>query len=219
MFPIRDSHPTSRFPLINYLIIALNVFVFLLQFSTGDFEGFVYQYAFIPASFNFFELSSYQAVLNSIFMHGGLFHIISNMWFLHIFGDNVEDRLGHFGYLLFYLAAGLAATLTQYFFAPNSTLPMIGASGAVAGIAGSYYVFFKQSRVKTLVAMFVVWTVIELPATFVLGYWFLTQLLAGFGSLASLSSSQGGIAFFAHVGGFIFGYTLSQLIHGKTPSV
>lgn len=215
MFPLSDTHPTNRFPFVNYLIIILSVFVFLLQFSTGDFEGFVYQYAFIPASFNFFEPSSYREVLNSIFMHGGLFHIISNMWFLHIFGDNVEDKLGHFGYLTFYMLAGLAATLTQYFFAPTSTVPMIGASGAVAGIAGSYYVFFKQSRVKTLVVMFVVWTVIELPATFVLGYWFVTQLLAGFGSLASTSPNAGGIAFFAHVGGFIFGYLMAKTLKTK----
>ncbi len=210
MFPIRDSHPTTRTPIVNYLIIAINVFIFLLQITSGNLESFVYSYGFIPAQFNFFELSSYRAVLASMFMHGSLFHIISNMWFLHIFGDNVEDRFGHLKYVGFYLLAGLAATLTQYAFAPNSTIPMIGASGAVAGIAGSYFVFFRHSRVKTLVALFVIWTVVELPATFVLGYWFLTQLLAGFGSLATTDPNQGGVAFFAHVGGFIFGYIASQ---------
>lgn len=215
MFPLSDTHPTDKRPIVNYLIILANILVFLAQFSTGNFEGFVYQYGFIPAQFNPLNPTTYQSILNSIFMHGGLFHIISNMWFLKVFGDNIEDRLGHFKYLIFYLLAGLAATLTQYYFAPNSLIPMIGASGAVAGIAGAYYVYFKQSKVKTLLALFVIWTVIELPAPVVLGYWFITQLLSGFGSLASTDPNVGGVAFFAHVGGFIFGYIGAQLMKGK----
>lgn len=143
-------------------------------------------------------------------MHGGFFHIISNMWFLHIFGDNLEDRFGHFKYLLFYLVGGFAATMVQYFISSESIIPMIGASGAVAAVAGAYFVFFKQHTVKTLVVIFLFWDVIELPASFVLGYWFITQVFAGVGSLAAYDLNQGGIAFFAHIGGFIFGWLAAK---------
>lgn len=212
MFPLRDSTPRNSFPFINYLIIALNIYIFFLQISAPSFERFIYQHSFIPAEFNVLNLSSYRFILNSIFMHGGIFHIVSNMWFLHIFGDNVEDRMGHIGYLLFYLTAGLAAAIAQYFIAPTVSVPMLGASGAVSGIAGAYFVFFKNSTVKTLVPLFIIWTVIELPATFVLGYWFLTQIFAGVGSLAAVDVNQGGIAFFAHIGGFVFGYLIASNI-------
>jgi hypothetical protein len=212
MFPIRDSHPTSRVPFINYLIILANILVFFVQFSGPDFEGFIFQYGFIPASFNFFDLSTYKNIFSSIFMHGGVFHILSNMWFLHIFGDNIEDRFGHMHYLVFYLIGGFVAAMTQYFIASQSQVPMIGASGAVSAIAGAYFVLFKESRVKTLVTFFFIWDIIELPATFVLGYWFITQLFAGVGSLATVDVNQGGIAFFAHIGGFAYGWFLAKTL-------
>ncbi len=210
MFPIRDSTPRLTTPYINYIIIFSSVFVFFLQLGSSNFELFVYQYGFIPRDFNAFILSSYQPIFSSLFLHGGIFHILSNMWFLHIFGDNVEDRLGHILYLFFYLAGGFFATITQYFFATTSTVPMIGASGAISAVAGAYFVFFRKSRVQTLVALFLIWTIIDLPASVVLGYWFITQVFAGLGSLASYDLNQGGIAFFAHVGGFIFGYLAAK---------
>lgn len=210
MFPLRDSTPRQRFPFVNYALILLNLYAFFLQLTSPSFETSVYQYGFIPSHFNFFDPTTYIAIFSSLFLHGGVFHILSNMWFLHIFGDNVEDRLGHFTYLGFYLMAGFAATMLQYVLTVQSTIPLIGASGAISGVAGAYYVFFRESRVQTLVFLFVIWTIIELRASIVLGYWFLTQLFAGVGSLASADVNQGGIAFFAHVGGFVFGYIMAK---------
>lgn len=147
-----------------------------------------------------------------MFLHGGFFHILSNMWFLHIFGDNIEDRLGHVRYIFFYIFAGFFAILAQYFLMTRSNVPLVGASGAISGVAGAYFVFFKRSQVKTLFTLFFFWTIIELPSTIVLGYWFVMQIFAGIGSLASYSTDQGGVAFFAHIGGFIFGYLFAKSI-------
>lgn len=211
MFPLYDSHPRRNTPLINYLLILANIGVFFIMLGAPDVERFIFTYGFIPAHFNLFNLHSYIPLFYSFFLHGGIFHILSNMWFLHIFGDNVEDEFGHFWYLPFYLAGGVAGALAQYLYAPSSAVPMIGASGAVSAVAGAYYVWFRQSRVRTLVALFVIWTTIDLPASIVLGYWFLTQLFASVGSLASYDPNQGGIAFFAHIGGFVFGYFAARL--------
>lgn len=145
-----------------------------------------------------------------MFLHGGFFHLFSNMWFLHIFGDNIEDRMGHIRYILFYFLAGFFAVMAQYFLLTSSKVPLVGASGAISGVAGAYFVFFKRSQVKTLMTLFFFWTIVELPSTIVLGYWFITQIFAGIGSLASYSTDQGGVAFFAHIGGFIFGYLFSK---------
>ncbi|MBI2051676.1 rhomboid family intramembrane serine protease [Candidatus Roizmanbacteria bacterium] len=210
MFPIRDSTPRQSFPFVNYALILLNVLVFVVELAAPNFDVFVDRYAFIPAQFSFFRIDSYFPIFTALFVHGGFLHIASNMWFLHIFGDNIEDRFGHLLYLFFYLAAGFIATMGQYVFTAGSPVPMIGASGAVSGVAGAYYVLFRHSKVETLVALFLVWTVIELPASFVLGYWFVTQLFAGLGSLATIDINQGGIAFFAHIGGFIFGYLVAK---------
>lgn len=212
MFPIRDSTPRERFPFVNYAIILLTAVVFLLQIAAPNFEEFIFSFGFIPKDFHMTVLSSYSSVFTSLFLHGGFFHILSNMWFLHIFGDNVEDRFGHLSYLMFYLFAGFVATMTQYIFATQSAVPMIGASGAVSGVAGAYYFLFRNSKVETLIALFFTWTIVELPASVVLGYWFLTQVFSGLGSLASVSVNQGGIAFFAHIGGFIFGYLIARVI-------
>lgn len=210
MFPLRDSTPRERFPFINYGLILLNLYAFFLQLTSSSFEAFVYQYGFVPTHFNFLDPTTYIPIFTGIFLHGGFFHILSNMWFLHIFGDNVEDRLGHFFYLGFYLLSGFAATMLQYFLTIQASVPLIGASGAISGVAGAYFVFFKESRVQTLVLLFFIWTIIELPAKVVLGYWFLTQIFAGVGSLANVDPNQGGIAFFAHIGGFIFGYIMAK---------
>ncbi len=213
MFPLRDSHPSRRFPVINYLLILFTCLVFFIQLIPPDFKEFVYQYGFVPANFNFFNFESYKNIFYSIFLHGGLFHLFSNMWFLHIFGDNVEDRLGHLRYLFFYLAGGVAAVFSQYIFNTDSIIPMIGASGAVSAVAGLYFASFKRARIEALVVgFFGLWHKIELPAWFFLGYWFLTQIYSGLGALATFNSSSGGIAWFAHIGGFVFGYIVAKLI-------
>src|SRR3989344_9209794 len=154
MFPIRDLTPRRSFPNVNYLIIVLTVYVFYLQITAPDFEAFIFQYGFIPTRFSFFDVDSYKFILYSIFLHGGLFHIASNLWFLHIFGDNVEDRMGHIQYLIFYILAGVVAVFVQLFFNWGSSIPMIGASGAISGVAGAYFVLFRHSKIQSLVPTF-----------------------------------------------------------------
>lgn len=211
MFPIRDSTPRRSFPFMNYFIIFVTVVIFLIQISVPDFEKFVFQYGFVPARFNFFDPFSYGFILYSIFLHGGWFHLISNLWFLHIFGDNVEDELGHLKYLGFYIIAGFAAAFGQLIFNLGSNLPMIGASGAISGVAGAYFVLFKRSRIEALVPTFFGFLdIIELPAWFFLGYWFFIQVFSGLGSLVTFDIQRGGVAWFAHVGGFVFGYCLTK---------
>lgn len=210
MFPLRDTNERSTFPFINYLIIAANIFVFYLQLSSPDFEAFVRQYAFTPANFSFFDLNSYFFILSSMFMHGSLLHILGNMWFLHIFGDNVEDRMGHFTYLLFYLLAGAAATFAQYILSTGSEIPMLGASGAISGVTGAYFIFFKRSTIKAIVPGFGLWSTSDLPATWFLGYWFLLQVFNGANSLNTVDG-EGGVAWFAHIGGFVAGYLMAKL--------
>ncbi|MGB9707353.1 MAG: rhomboid family intramembrane serine protease [Microgenomates group bacterium] len=211
MFPIRDSTPTRRFPFVNYLIILTTFFVFIIQLTALDFEGFIFQYGFVPSRFDLFNLQSYQYIFYSIFLHGGWFHVISNMWFLHIFGDNVEDRIGHITYLFFYLFSGVVAVFFQYIFNFQSDIPMIGASGAVSGVAGAYFVFFKRSTIEALVPGFFGFLhLVELPAWFFLGYWFFIQVFSGLGSLVTFDIQQGGVAWFAHIGGFLFGYWLAK---------
>lgn len=213
MFPLYDTTPRKRFPFMNYLLIAVNIYAFYLQLIAADIEGFTTAYSFIPRQFHLYDIYSYQMIITSIFLHGSLFHIASNMWFLHIFGDNVEDTFGHIGYLLFYVAAGIIATLTQYVFDPTSVIPLIGASGAISGVAGAYFVLFKYSKVRTIVPIFIVFSLVDIPVWLFLGYWFFIQLFSGLGSLASLDAQYGGIAFLAHVGGFIFGYLYTKTLY------
>ncbi|MBI1862566.1 rhomboid family intramembrane serine protease [Candidatus Microgenomates bacterium] len=211
MFPLYDNTPRRSFPWVNYLIIAVTIAVFLVQLGAPDMEAFILKYAFVPSHFSFFNPQSYQYVLYSIFLHGSILHIVSNLWFLRVFGDNVEDAMGHFKYLLFYLLGGIIAVFSQYLVAPHTSIPMIGASGAISAVSGAYFVYFRNSRVKTLVALLVIWTVVDLSASVVLGYWFLMQVLSSLVSLAAVDGGQGGVAFFAHVGGFAFGYLLARL--------
>lgn len=212
MFPLYDSNAQKSFPFINYLIIAVNILVFYFQITASGFDRFILQYGFIPQEFNLFSPGSYFYVLSSMFMHGGVLHIVSNLWFLHIFGDNVEDELGHFRYLAFYLAAGLAATLAQYFIDPTSSIPLIGASGAISGVTGAYFIRFKQARIRTLVTTGFYIRTIDLPASFFLGVWFFIQLLSGF---TTYGNGEGGVAWFAHIGGFVFGWIIASLMRKK----
>jgi membrane associated rhomboid family serine protease len=204
MFPISDNTPSRRFPFINLAIIGFTCYVFYLQLTSGDPEGFIYQYALIPAGIDWADYLTWVPFLTSIFLHGGLLHILSNMWFLWVFGDNVEGHLPPFFYLIFYLFCGVAGGLTQYFLAPGSDIPMLGASGAIAGILGAYLRLFPHHKVKTLFPVFGFFTIANISAGFILLYWFVLQLISGATSLGGLD--QGGVAFWAHIGGFVAGF-------------
>ncbi len=213
MLPIRDSQPSRSFPFINYLIILSTLFVFIIQITSENFEKFIFDYGFIPSRFSLSNFESYKYILYSIFLHGGWFHLLSNLWFLHLFGDNVEDRLGHFKYLIFYLLTGFFAVFSQLIFNFNSEIPMIGASGAISGVAGAYFVLFKKARIEALVPDFFGFVhLVELPAWFFLGYWFVIQIFSGIGSIVTFDINQGGVAWFAHIGGFIFGWWIAKKI-------
>ena len=203
-FPYKDDNPRVLFPFVTFGIIILNVLVFLGQFwisgnNPGIGKSLVYMYGFVPAEFN--PLT----IFTSMFMHGGFAHIIGNMWFLYIFGDNVESILGHIKYFMFYLACGIGAALAQFFVEPASQVPMIGASGAVAGVLGAYMIRFPKARVHVLAVIIIFITTFVVPAQIVLGLWFLMQLSGGLGSLGV--DTTGGVAWFAHIGGFIIGVT------------
>jgi membrane associated rhomboid family serine protease len=204
MFPIRDTQPSYSRPLVTIVIIALNVAVFLHEITLDAYSRnfLIAHYGLVPARFHA------SALVTSMFLHGGWMHIIGNMWFLWIFGDNVEDIMGHGKYLVFYLLCGVAAGLTQVLFSVGSRAPMIGASGAIAGVMGAYLIKFPHSRIVTLIFVLFFITTIEVPAVLMLVYWFFIQLFSGFGSVAYAHASQGGTAFFAHVGGFIAGMIL-----------
>ena len=206
MFPLRDTVRARTFPLVNWLILAGNVAVFVLMTSGGPgrFEHLTTRYALIPAQLSFDRPLEFATFFTSMFMHGSWFHLLSNMWTLYIFGDNVEDRMGSSRYLGFYLLAGLAAGLVQVTFAPASQIPTIGASGAIAGVLGAYLFLYPRGRVITLIPVFILPWFVELPAFLFLGVWFLSQLSSGLLSLGA-AGNFGGIAWWAHVGGFVFG--------------
>lgn len=208
MFPLKDSQPTSKFPLITITIIVVNVIVFLLELMAPDIEVFIETYSLIPALVSFIDVSSLSGFITSQFLHAGFIHIISNMWFLRIFGDNVEEEMGSFKFLLFYLLAGLIGNFAQYIFSLNTTIPILGASGAVAGVLGAYLVFFPHHTIKTLVPFFGFMTVVNIPVSIMLFYWFLTQLFSGLGSIAI--AQIGGVAWWAHIGGFAVGWIIAK---------
>lgn len=204
MFPISDSIPARRFPFLTLFIILLTVYIFVQELLAPNQTAFINNNALIPSKVNFSYLSTLWPFVSAIFLHAGFLHILSNMWFLWIFGDNVEDHLTPFIFLFLYITAGIAGNLAQYFLMPNSSIPMLGASGAVAGILGFYYILFPYSKIRTLVFIFFFVTIIEISAPIMLGYWFVLQLISGAVSLP-FSGNQGGVAFWAHVAGFIVG--------------
>jgi len=204
MFPIRDTQPSYSRPFVTVIIILINVAVFLQWKLLDPYsqDHFIRHYGLVPAHFQF------RSILTSMFLHGGWMHIIGNMWFLWIFGDNVEDVMGHTKYLVFYLLCGIAEGLTQTLLTVGSRVPMVGASGAIAGVMGAYLIKFPHSRIVTLVFIFFFITTIEVPAVLMLLYWFFIQLVSGVETVGYAHLSQGGTAFFAHVGGFIAGMIL-----------
>ena len=213
MFPLRDTQPSYSRPVVTVFLIVLNILVFLFEMSLDPYSRnhFIAQYGLIPDRF---QASS---MLTSMFLHGGWLHVLGNMWFLWIFGDNIEDILGSAKYLLFYLLCGIAASLTHVFFNPLSRLPTVGASGAIAGVMGAYMVKFPRSRIVTLVFVFIFVTTIDVPAFVMLLYWFVIQLFSGVGTVGYSHLSEGGTAWFAHVGGFLAGILLIHLLGTRQP--
>src|SRR5258705_1561402 len=202
MIPLRDIIPSRTTPVVTIALIAINVLVFLFELSLGrGVDEFTLYYGLVPAAFWWIT------VFTSMFLHGGLFHVAGNMLYLWIFGDNVEDRMGHGRFLVFYLLCGIAAALAQTIAAPDSVVPMVGASGAIAGVMGAYFVLYPKSRIVTLIPLFFFFQIVEVPAIFFLGIWFLMQFLSGLGSIVgSLSGAPaGGIAFWPHIAGFAAG--------------
>ena len=226
MFPYRDDNPTLGTPVVTLLLIGVNVAAWILVQGMGSDPALarsVCELGLVPAEFlgrvmpgTHVQLSPTQSCvlgvehhwytpLTSMFLHGGWFHLIGNMWFFWLFGNNVEDSMGHFRFLAFYLLCGLTAAATQTFVNPSSVVPMVGASGAISGVMGAYVVLYPRVRVHMLVVLFVFITRIAVPAYVMLGYWFLLQLLGG-----AAAAGEGGVAFWAHVGGFLAGALLIQ---------
>jgi rhomboid family protein len=211
MIPLKDSQRSNSTPVVTILLIVVNVLVFFFEISLDAFSrnSLIMAYGLVPRHAH---LYSY---VTSMFLHGGWLHILGNMWFLWIFGDNVEDVLGHWKYLLFYLLCGVAAGLVHVAFNQGSRLPTVGASGAIAGVMGAYLIKFPRARILTLLPIFVFFTTIEVPAVLMLVYWFAIQFFSGIGTVGYSHLSQGGVAWFAHVGGFIAGMLLVSVMQAR----
>jgi membrane associated rhomboid family serine protease len=223
MLPIRDDAPRFTTPYVNYFLIAVNVLVFLFEVTLQPFslQQFIFQFGFVPARTTAYLLgehsigaaAAFLPVLTAMFLHGGWLHVLGNMWFLYIFGDNVEDHFGHFRYLAVYLLSGILGSAVHTIFNPASNVPSVGASGAIAGVMGAYFVLYPRSRVLTLTPFFFfIW----LPAWIMLGYWFLVQFLSGAATaMTQTAQTGGGIAVWAHVGGFVAGIVLLKLFPSR----
>ena len=201
MIPLRDVIPSRTVPFVTITLIVLNVLAWLFELSLSEdvLPAFLKAYGVVPAFF------TWPSVVTSMFLHGGWLHLLGNMLYLWIFGDNVEDRLGHSRFLFFYLMCGAIAALVQVWFSPRSRIPMVGASGAIAGVMGGYFVLYPRSRVLTLIPLFIFIELIEVPAVLFLGLWFVFQLFSGVGSIATTAGDVGGVAFWAHIAGFVVG--------------
>jgi membrane associated rhomboid family serine protease len=217
MFPIRDTIRSRTFPVVNVFIIVVNILVFLYEFALGErLDAFIRDYGLTPVRF-FWGIKqdlpdAIIPLFTSMFLHGGWLHLLGNMWFLYIFGDNVEDRIGHGRYLIYYLLCGVGAALSQTFLFRTSNIPMVGASGAIAGVLGGYFLLFPHSRVLTLVPIFIFLQLIEIPAVVFLVIWFFFQFIQG---TFMSSGSGGGVAWWAHIGGFIAGMIFIFLFKKK----
>jgi len=209
MLPIGDDDSSRRtFPLVTYVLIALNVLFFFVEMSGGD--AFIGEWAFVPSRFLANPVGDSLTLLTSLFMHAGWLHLGGNMLYLWIFGDNVEDRFGHVKFTIFYLLCGLGATFAQLAFSVGSSVPNLGASGAIAGVLGAYILLFPQGRVRVLQGQ----QVIQVPALIVIGLWIVLQLFSGIGSIAA-TADTGGVAYMAHIGGFVVGIVLTFLFRGS----
>ncbi|MBZ5721953.1 MAG: rhomboid family intramembrane serine protease [Acidobacteriia bacterium] len=220
MIPIRDDQPRFSDPFVTYFLIAINTVIFLLEWALdpSSLTGLLYEFGMIPShvaglvsgAHGINPTVALVPMFTSMFLHGSWMHVIGNMWFLWIFGDNIEDYLGHFKYLAFYLGSGVAAALAQIVVNPFSTVPNVGASGAIAGVLGAYFILYPKARVLTWFPLFFFF---HLPAWVMLGYWFVYQFLSGAAtSITQAGENSGGIAFWAHVGGFVAGIVLIKII-------
>lgn len=230
MIPLKDDIPSRSYPIVNVILIVINVIVFFFELSLGDkLEPFLRTYGVIPIKYFYsgIKLDDGSVILfsmeekliplfTSMFLHGGWLHLISNMLYLWIFGDNVEDRMGHFRYILFYILCGLAAAGAHIITNPESEIPTIGASGAIAGVLGGYMLLYPYARVVVVIPIFFFWDIIKLPALIVLGFWFITQIFQGTLALAVESSATGGVAWWAHIGGFVFGMFAVNIFKKKS---
>ncbi|MBW2199393.1 MAG: rhomboid family intramembrane serine protease [Deltaproteobacteria bacterium] len=215
MFPIRDTIPSKNYPIVNNTIIAINVLIYLLQLAQGEgLYRFVQIYGLIPARYTVPQISHYFSTgqqlfsfLSFMFLHGGFLHLLGNMWSLYIFGDNVEDRLGHFRYLVFYLLCGLASGFSHLLFNLHSTVATIGASGAIAGVMGAYFILYPNAKILTLIPIIFIPLFFEIPAFVFIGFWFILQFISAVSSHGEIS----GIAWWAHIGGFVGGVIFLKL--------
>jgi membrane associated rhomboid family serine protease len=205
MIPLYDTLHSRRFPIVNWLLIALNVLVFLyeISLSSSALNRLTDTWGLVPAQLMAHPATMWVTIFTAMFLHGGWFHILSNMWVLFIFGDNIEDRMGPGRYLVFYLLSGVAAGLLESFVLQGSSVPMIGASGAIAGVLGAYLISYPRARIASIVPIIFIFTIMEIPAALFLLFWFVSQLFSGW--LALQGSTASGIAWWAHVGGFLFG--------------
>lgn len=215
MFPLRDTAKSEKFPFVNWLLILLNAFVFVVELRLGrnETEGFFLKYGLVPASTDLTGTNTLSFVTN-MFLHGGWGHFLSNMWMLHIFGDNVEDKMGHFRYLIFYLLCGIIASLTHYTLYIDSTVPALGASGAISGVMAAYMFMFPGSLILSFVPLFFLPLFIPIPAVIYIGLWFVGQFLSGTLHLMG-NESAAGIAFWAHIGGFLGGLITYKIFTRK----
>ena len=215
MIPIRDTTPTRQVPIVNYVIIGVNALVYMVQIGQGtELDRFIYYYGLVPARYSIPEISAYFSIgqqvvafISFMFLHGGFWHILGNMWSLYIFGDNVEDHLGHLRYLVFYLLCGIASGVSHLLLNLQSNVPTIGASGAIAGVMGAYFILHPSSKILTLIPIIIIPWFVEIPAFVFLGIWFLLQFM----NAAFSGGSAGGIAWWAHIGGFVFGIVFLKL--------
>jgi membrane associated rhomboid family serine protease len=212
MFPIGDDNSSRRsFPAVTYALIALNLLFFFVELGGG--EAFIMRWAFVPARFSAGPAGDVPTVFTAMFMHAGWLHLLGNMLYLWIFGDNVEDRFGHVRFLIFYLLCGIAATFAQFAFASGSEIPNLGASGAIAGVLGAYILLFPGAQVRVLMGR----GIVPMPALVVIGLWIALQFFSGIGSISS-AGQTGGVAYMAHIGGFIAGFVLSFVFRGRRDS-
>ncbi|MGH2607282.1 MAG: rhomboid family intramembrane serine protease [Anaerolineales bacterium] len=209
MLPLRDTIRSRTFPLVNWAIILANLGIFFYEASLGPrgVERLFSTFALVPSEVTGLQPAGLITLVTSMFLHGGWFHVISNMWTLYIFGDNVEDRMGSSRYLAFYLLGGIVAGLTHVYFSPSTSAPTVGASGAIAAVLGAYFILFPASRVITLVPLFFLPWLMEVPAVVFLGVWFLTQVLSGLVTIGAAGEFSN-IAWWAHIGGFAFGFLM-----------
>ena len=215
MIPLRDTIRTRSFPFVNWLLIITNVLVFLFENSLGGraLEQFIGVFGLVPARLVAGEPFALITIFTSMFLHGGWLHLIANMWALYIFGDNVEDRMGHSRYLAFYLLVGIVGGLAQTFVDSTGIIPMVGASGAIAGVLGAYLLLYPRARVVTLIPIFFLPWFVEIPAILYLGFWFASQFFGGVAALGVVAA--GGVAYWAHIGGFVAGLLMVRAFARK----